>query len=44
MIEMKSLKVVFNRTVHIRNLGRIIAVLSCHRCVINTGVEKMNYI
>ncbi len=33
-----------NRTVHIRHLCRKTAALSCHRCLINTGVEKMNYI
>jgi hypothetical protein len=30
-----------NRTAHIRHLCRIKTVLSCHRCLINTGVEKM---
>jgi hypothetical protein len=33
-----------NGTVHIRHLCRKTAVLSCHRCLINTGVEKMNCI
>jgi hypothetical protein len=33
-----------NGTVHIRHLCRITAVLSCYRCLINTGVEKMNCI
>ncbi len=31
-----------NRTVHTRHLCRKTVVLSCHRCLINTGVEKMN--
>ena len=33
-----------NGTVHIRHLCRKTAVLSCHRCLINTGVENVNYI
>jgi hypothetical protein len=33
-----------NRTVHVRYLCIKTAVLSCHRCLINTGVEKMYYI
>jgi len=33
-----------NGTVHIRYLCRKTAVLSCHRCLINIGVEKMNCI
>ncbi len=33
-----------NRTVHIRHQCRKTTVLGCHRCLINTGVEKMNYI
>jgi hypothetical protein len=33
-----------NRTVHIRHLCRKTAVLNCHRCLLNKGVEKMNYI
>jgi len=28
----------------VRHQCRITTVLSCHRCLINTGVEKMNYI
>ncbi len=28
----------------IRHLDRKMIVLSCHRCLINSGVEKMNYI
>ncbi len=28
-----------NRTAHIRHLCRKTTVLSCHRCLINTGVE-----
>ncbi len=31
-----------NRTEHIRQLCRQTIVLSCHRCLINTGVEKIN--
>ncbi len=33
-----------NRRAHIRHQCRKTTVLSCHRCLINTGVEKMNYI
>ncbi len=33
-----------NRTAHIRHQCRKTIVLSCHRCLINTGVEKMNNI
>ncbi len=29
-----------NRTVHIRHQCRKTTVLSCHRCLINTGIEK----
>jgi hypothetical protein len=32
----------FNRTSCIRQQFRKTTVLSCHRCLINTGVEKMN--
>jgi hypothetical protein len=31
-----------NRTAHIRHQSRKTTVLSCHRYLINTGVEKMN--
>ncbi len=31
-----------NRTVRIRHQYRKKTVLSCHRCLIKTGVEKMN--
>jgi hypothetical protein len=31
-----------NTTVHIRHLCRKTAVLNCHRCLRNTGVEKIN--
>ncbi len=31
-----------NRTTCNRHLCRKTTVLSCHRCLINTGVEKMN--
>jgi len=34
----------FNRTGHIRHQCRTTTVLSCHRCLIKTGVEKMNNI
>jgi hypothetical protein len=34
----------YNRTAHIRHLCQKTTVLSCHRYLINTGVEKMNYI
>jgi hypothetical protein len=30
------------RTAHIRHLCRKTTVLSCLRCLINTGIEKMN--
>ncbi len=33
-----------NRTACFRHKGRKTTVLSCHRCLLNTGVEKMNYI
>ena len=33
-----------NRAAHIRHQCRKTTVLSCHRCLINTGVKKMNYI
>ncbi len=33
-----------NRRAHIRHQCRKATVLSCHRCLINTGVEKMNNI
>ncbi len=32
-----------NRTAHIRHQCRKTTLLSCHRCLINTGVEKMSY-
>ncbi len=32
----------FNRTAHIRHQCKKTTVLSCHRCLINTGVGKMN--
>jgi hypothetical protein len=34
----------FNRTACIRHQCRKTTVLKCHRCLFNTGVEKMNYI
>jgi hypothetical protein len=33
-----------NRTARIRQECRRATVLSCHRCIINTGIEKMNTI
>jgi hypothetical protein len=33
-----------NGTAHIRHQCRRKTVLSCHRCPIKTGVEKMSYI
>ncbi len=33
-----------NRTAHIRHQCRKTTVLSCQRCLINTGIEKMNNI
>jgi hypothetical protein len=33
-----------NRRAHIRHQCKKTTVLSCHRCLINSGVEKMNYI
>ncbi len=33
-----------NRAAHIRHLCKKTVGLSCHRCLINTGVKKMNYI
>jgi hypothetical protein len=44
LIVQSSLMMIVNGTVHIRHQCRKTAVLSCHRCLINTGVEKMNYI
>ncbi len=32
-----------NRTMRIGHQCRETIVLSCHRCLINNGVEKMNY-
>ncbi len=37
-----GLRDLFNRRAHIRHQCRKIFVLSCHRCLIDTGVEKMN--
>jgi hypothetical protein len=34
---------VVNRTGHIRYQCRKTAVLSCYRCLIDTGVEKISY-
>ncbi len=34
----------FNRIAHIRHQCRKTTILSCHICLINTGVEKMNNI
>ncbi len=33
-----------NRTVHIRHWCKKTTVLNCHRCLVNTGVEKLNNI
>jgi hypothetical protein len=41
---LRSGQVSFNRTGHIRHQCRKTTVLSCHICLINTGVEKMNTI
>ncbi len=38
------IKKMFNRTAHIRHLCRKTTVLSYHRCLIKTGVEKMSNI
>jgi hypothetical protein len=35
-----SQRLKINKTAHIRHQCRKTAVLSCHRCLINTGVEK----
>ncbi len=43
-LEERALKFEHNRTARIRHKCRKTTVLSCHRCLINTGVEKMNYI
>ncbi len=40
--EQQCYNVCRNGTVHIRHQCRKTTVLSCHRCLINTGVEKMN--
>jgi hypothetical protein len=34
----------WNGTEHVRHYCRKTIVLSCHRCLINSGVEKMNNI
>ncbi len=39
-----SLDQMSNRTAHIRHQCRKTTVLCSHRCLINTGVEKMNNI
>ncbi len=38
---MAILTMYFNRTSHIRHQCRKATVLSCHRCQINSGVDKM---
>ncbi len=40
----EKMDVELNGTVRIRHQCKKTTVLSCHRCLINTGVEKMNYI
>ncbi len=44
IVELKLKVSLDNRTSHIRQLCWKTAVLSCHRCLIKTGVEKMSYI
>jgi hypothetical protein len=44
MDEVGSRIYIFNRAAHSRQQCRKTIVLSCHRCLINTGVEKMNNI
>ncbi len=39
-----SAQVSYNRSTHIRHKCRKTTVLSCQRCLIKTGVEKMNNI
>jgi hypothetical protein len=36
--------IMLNSTAHIRHQSRKATALSCHRCLINTGVEVMNNI
>ncbi len=43
-LEIKNRAFLLNRTAHIRHQCRKATVLSCHRCLINSGDEKMNYI
>ncbi len=43
-MEQLGMKNVNNRTAHNWHQCRKTTVLSCHRCVINSGVEKTNYI
>jgi len=43
-LEIKNRAFLLNRTEHIRHQCRKATVLSCHRCLINSGVEKINYI
>jgi len=41
----KSLDITHDdKTGHVRHQFRKTTALSCHICLINTGVEKMNYI
>jgi hypothetical protein len=42
--QIQQLFTLHNRTTHIRHQCRKTTVLSCHRCIINTGVEKINNI
>ncbi len=44
LMEQRTLKNVNNATVHIRHQCMKTKVLSCHRCLIKTGDEKINYI
>jgi hypothetical protein len=44
LMEKRALKNVNNGTVRIKHQCMKIKVLSCHRCLIKTGDEKINYI
>ncbi len=43
-MEKHGVKNVINRIARIRNQCRKATVISCHRCLTKTGVEKMNNI
>ncbi len=44
MKQQKQLRRQDNRIAHFKHQFKKPIVLSCHRCLINSGVEKINYI